>query len=79
MPDRCPEKARKRAGNDAACALRKLSAWADDLQRADVAQALRDAAATVADCVETLRDASRARAIFDKLSEQLERNRAKGA
>jgi len=49
------EKARKRAGNDAACALRKLTAWASEQGRDDIARTLTAAAVTVADAVEALR------------------------
>lgn len=50
------EKARKRAGNDAACACRKLIAWAESQNRSDVADLLRASAATIAEAVETLRN-----------------------
>jgi len=43
--DRSPEKARKRAVNDARCALRKLEAWARELRSADLTARLQDLAA----------------------------------
>ena len=54
--DRDPMKARKRAGNDAACAMRKVAAWAQEIGRDDIAAEVEQAATVVAQAVAALRD-----------------------
>lgn len=56
--DTDPIKARKRAGNDAACASRKIAEWARKVGRADIAAAVDAAAADIAAAVATLRSSA---------------------